>query len=115
MRKCIISTTGSGTLKHDLERFFDIHRFVNDLRAYRRNQQLTFAQMAELSGLDGRTISMILSRSKSPTFVTAIVLANMADLLLDWYRKDPHGDYGRRMDEIKARSRATSTSWSPVH
>lgn len=116
MRKCIISTTGSGTLKeHRLENYFDIYTFIVDVNKYRKRQELNKTQFADLCDLTPATIASALKRRYNPNLCTMIILANVADLSLDNYRKDPdHGYVKQRMVEVKRRSHASSTTWDKV-
>lgn len=96
------------------EPYFDLDRFVEDLVQYKKRQKLTLQKMGKLADLHWNTVKAVLTKRSWPTLLTATALANVADLNLDDYRKDPHGHNTGRMEQIIGRTTTSSTTWDRV-
>lgn len=98
-----------------LEHYFDIHTFLCDVNRYAKHQNMSRMELADLCELSPTTLINLFKRRNNPTFVTLILLANLADLSLDKYRKDSNGYNPGPMVEVKRRTGHASTAWYSLH
>lgn len=71
------------------DQVFDLDRFLADFQRYKKAQKLTATRVAELTGFSNSHVSHLLNvGTRRLTLFGAVVLADLADLSLDDYRRE---------------------------
>lgn len=88
--------------------FFDLDRFIQDVRNYRLRQGLSHIEMGELGGIHASHVRAVIHYKRVLTLPIACILAEVCDLSLDSYRK-PRSQWTKTPSESDSSNSTTSS------